>query len=87
MKPSDADTRMDNVNEEDEEANEALDREIMKDLDDYRREEEIKRLKGDKSDTHDLSEVPSSPRLQSYLDSDALEGVKPAAFGGRGSGT
>jgi long-subunit acyl-CoA synthetase (AMP-forming) len=43
-------------------------------LDDYRQDEEIKRLKGDKTDKHDLSEMPSSPRLEAlpYPDCDTL---------------
>lgn len=79
--------------EDDDEANESIDREIMQDLDNYRREEEIKRLKdrteeaGSGSD-NELSLCPSSPRLKGYLEqSNAIEGVKTERFRGKQSGT
>lgn len=62
----------------------------MQDLNEYRREEEIKRLKdlNDLDDEPDdeennLAVSPSSPRLRAYLDSDALEGIRPDGFAGR----
>ena len=67
--------------EEDDEANKSIDREIMQDLDEYRREEEIKRLKDrtedapSGSDSNHLSISPSSPRLKGYLDTNVIEGV------------
>lgn len=81
------------MEEDDDEANESLDREIMQDLDNYRREEEIKRLKdrteepGSGSDSSNLSISPSSPRLKGYLDSNVIEGVKTERFRGKHSGT
>lgn len=89
-KPSSLSRRDGAINEEDEddEANKSLDREIMQDLDNYRREEEIKRLKdrteeaGSDSESDHLSISPSSPRLRGYLDSTAIEGV-----GAKNSGT
>lgn len=63
----------------------------MQDLDNYRREEEIKRLKdrtedAEKSeeDSNHLSVSPSSPRLRGYLDSNVIETDK---YLGKNSGT
>jgi hypothetical protein len=81
-----------NSNEEEEDVNESIDREIMQDLDEYRREEEIKRLKDlddvdENGEPNNLLASPSSPRMRAYLDSDGLEGIRGDRFNGRQSGT
>ena len=73
--------------EEDEDANESIDREIMQDLNEYRREEEIKRLRNENV-SQDLGGSPSSPRLLFNDDGDdAADSVRAAGYAARNSGT